>query len=339
VYAERLGRALQARGLTVEFAAHTRATGPLPDNVHAVRSEQDLGRLLGWREFDVVHDLRLHGVFYRRNPLPVLRYVGMLRGMNPALVVTCGAGHFAEDIRKGAFWRRWLLRLALRVPYHFWSKNMELLEELHRLGLEPRRGSYLSSALPLGELPPLNGEVADFAAKHKPLIVATGWLYRPIYRLDMVIRSVARLRSEFPNVGLILGVSPPPDPQGLRDVETATEETGMGDRILHIRDYDRFPSLLAAADASVRASVVEGSSNALLESLLVGCPAVATDLPNRPAGAILFPRDDEGALVEVLGDILRDPPARTPDPGATAEADANLECICRTYAQAAGRAE
>jgi len=254
--------------------------------------------------------------------------------MAPPLLVTCGAGGFAADLRQAGPWKLWLVRRALQNVYHFWSKSEELLEQLARLGLDPARSSYLSSALPLGDLPPLDEEVAAFAQRHRPLVVAAGWLYQPIYRLDMVVQAVARIRAQFPDAGLVLGASSPFDPQGRRAVDRAIKASNMDGRVLHLDDYDRFPSLLAAADASIRATVVEGSSNAVLESLLAGCPTLVSDLPGRPEGTIRFRVDDLEGLVSALRKVLREPPPRRPHPGAMKGAVENLDRICRTYVQA-----
>jgi len=137
----------------VAVADRTRAQGPLADGVHRVRTESDVARLIRMEPFDVSHDLRLHGIFKRRNQLAALRYVQALRAMLAPLVVTCGAGHFAEDVRQAGPWRRWLLRRAVQAMHHFWVKPQELLREVRRLGMPADRASYLSSALPLGQLP------------------------------------------------------------------------------------------------------------------------------------------------------------------------------------------
>jgi glycosyltransferase involved in cell wall biosynthesis len=80
---------------------------------------------------------------------------------------------------------------------------------------------------------------------------------------------------------------------------------------------DDIPDLLQAADLFVLPSHEEGSSNALLEAIMAGVPAVATDVGGNPAlllngdGGWLCPPRDPVALADAIAAALADSDART----------------------------
>ena len=86
---------------------------------------------------------------------------------------------------------------------------------------------------------------------------------------------------------------------------------------------------LQAADAFVLPSQTEGLSNALLEAMAAGLPAVATAVGGAPdvithgANGLLVPPDDPLQMAEALGGLLCDPAART---RLGAQARQKVEC-------------
>lgn len=340
VYGQRLLAALRQRGLAVELLAHKHSEVSGADRQEGVRpmpGEQTLLTALDSGQYDVVHDFRFHTQWMRRNPLPLWKYARKAQNSRTSLVVTCGAGIFAKRVREGSWWQKKLLKRALRSVDLFISKQTELLETLGELGFPSGRMAYLSSSLPLGELPPLHGEVADFAASHEPLIVTSGGYCKNLYRMHQVVQAAGRLKGKYPRLGVILGTCTPISVEDMRRVDNAVEQSNLRGQVHVAKDYDRFPSLLAAADVSVRASVVEGSSNAVFESLLVGCPTVVSDIPGRPEGAIRYRADDMEDMTRVLGEVIDSPPPRNPDPEALREARQNVDALLRVYAHLAGR--
>ncbi len=335
VFAERLAKALLAVGNEVTLAVTSGGESvELPDFAVPARAPSELMRVLRESSYDVIHDLRFHNLFRRRNPIFLMQFLREISKSSTPLIASCGWGKLGDYLNGASWWRKWLFRWSMSHISHFWGKNPDQVEAMNKLGIEPDKTSRLISALPLGDLPELDGQVAQFASGCDPMVVTSGGFCKPLYRMDMVIRAAGRIRDRFPNIGVLLGTSTPYDPEGIGQINEAIEDAGLKGKVLLIDSYDRFTSVFVAAGASVRASVVEGSSNAVFESLLTGCPTLVSDLPSRPEGVIKFRVDDLDDLTAKLAETLADSGPNTPDSDALKMANDNVELICEMYRKA-----
>lgn len=108
------------------------------------------------------------------------------------------------------------------------------------------------------------------------------------------------------------------------------DELGLSDRVHFLGNRVDVPDLLSAADVTVLTSDWEGLPIAVLESLAVGCPVVATDVGGvREAlaggGGTVVPPGDPAATADALRVLLGDPAARR------AAATAGLRSVQREY--------
>ncbi|MFO0762296.1 MAG: glycosyltransferase family 4 protein [Byssovorax sp.] len=93
-------------------------------------------------------------------------------------------------------------------------------------------------------------------------------------------------------------------------------ELGIADRVLFPGRVADVAGLLAASDACVFASHAEGTPNGVLESMAMGLPVVATDLPGirealgDEAPASIVPPGDAEAFAARLGALIVDPALR-----------------------------
>jgi glycosyltransferase involved in cell wall biosynthesis len=145
------------------------------------------------------------------------------------------------------------------------------------------------------------------------IIVSTGRLH-PDKNFGTLIPVLERL----PEVTLVIAGEGPER----ADLENRIRQRGLEGRfrLIGLLPPKEIPDLLAAADAFVQPSTVEGQSNSLLEALYAGLPCIASDLPQmyetlmdangETAGAILKPSDVK-AWVEALQTILHQPERRT----------------------------
>jgi glycosyltransferase involved in cell wall biosynthesis len=144
------------------------------------------------------------------------------------------------------------------------------------------------------------------------ILVSTGRLH-PDKNFGSLLPIIERL----PEVTLVIAGEGPERSK----LEHSIRQMRLDDRVrlLGMLQPADIPDLLAAADAFVQPSVIEGQSNSLLEALYAGLPCVANNLPQsyetlkgsdgRAAGAIL-PVSDQEAWVESLKGILYDPAKR-----------------------------
>jgi glycosyltransferase involved in cell wall biosynthesis len=96
------------------------------------------------------------------------------------------------------------------------------------------------------------------------------------------------------------------------ELEARARDLGLAERLVFRGKVADVPRLLADWDVGVLCSDSEGFSNALLEYMLAGCAAVATDVGgNREALAdgetgLLVPPGDAAALAAAIGRCLAD---------------------------------
>jgi glycosyltransferase involved in cell wall biosynthesis len=99
------------------------------------------------------------------------------------------------------------------------------------------------------------------------------------------------------------------------DLESLARTLGLGNRAVFTGARGDVPELLSMLDVSVLPSHTEGMSNALLESMAMGCPIVATaadgnvDVLGAGAGGALVPPRNAQALAEAILRLLDNPGA------------------------------
>jgi glycosyltransferase involved in cell wall biosynthesis len=129
---------------------------------------------------------------------------------------------------------------------------------------------------------------------------------------DMLFQALKRLgeRGLAWRLQLIGGGELKPEYQAL------CERLGIADRVEFLGYRDDIPELLARADVSVLTSIKEGVPRAILESMAMGLPVVATRIPGNVDAVrdgetgFLVEVDDVEALAESLGRLIADPGLR-----------------------------
>lgn len=130
--------------------------------------------------------------------------------------------------------------------------------------------------------------------------------------LDYLLRAVAQLHHE----GLPLELQLVGDGPAAAELRQLATKLGVPDKV-HWLGWQSEPiDTLAHADLLVLPSLTEGLPNSLLEALLVGVPAIASDCDYGPrelteAGrwATLVPPSDVAALAREIAEFFRDPTA------------------------------
>jgi glycosyltransferase involved in cell wall biosynthesis len=123
-----------------------------------------------------------------------------------------------------------------------------------------------------------------------PVLVWVG-VVRPEKRVDLVVRAVARLKSDFPDLrALVVGPSHQAD-----EPRRLAAELDVQDAVLILGRRDDVPDLIGAADVALLASDREGTPLAMLEYMEAGKPIVATRVGGIPD---LVTNGEEALLVE-----------------------------------------
>jgi glycosyltransferase involved in cell wall biosynthesis len=131
---------------------------------------------------------------------------------------------------------------------------------------------------------------------------------RPIKGHDVLVRALAQIKDRHPKCHLVVvgrHTNGPPY------IERLIEELGLGDRVHLVGPRASIGAFLERFSAFVLPSLAEGMSNALLEALLLGKPAISTRF-GLPIGSAAHPvvlsvePGDVAGLAEAMERILTD---------------------------------
>lgn len=191
--------------------------------------------------------------------------------------------------------RRFLLRRMDRLI----AVNPSALDEFGDLGIPPQRMIHIPNGVPVPTQPAYLPEVN--AAARKRLGLPDGKLAVFVGRLSseknlhVLLASWPIVLRRYPDATLVLVG----DGGTFRNVEASLREQvrglGLEDRIRFAGRVSDVTDFLLAAEAFVLPSKTEGMSNALLEAMAHGLPAIATRVPGN---ARLIRHEENGLLVE-----------------------------------------
>lgn len=222
--------------------------------------------------------------------------------------------------------RRALARFALRRMTGVVCVSRKLAGVVERFGVDRSRIHWFPGFLP--PTPDERGkqhvarEVWEFAEQHQPLLAANGkvdW-HRGIdlYSLDHMVELAARLKPDFPRVGIIVCFWEhlPEDQAYLDRLRRRAAELRVSDHILFHTRPGLFLPVIDAADIFLRPTNTDGDANSIREALALGVPVVASDAVERPPGARIFQcRDLADLEVKVRETLSGRAPRDGADPG------------------------
>jgi glycosyltransferase involved in cell wall biosynthesis len=217
-------------------------------------------------------------------------------------------GRSLDPVRRGIFQR--FLLAAEEVAFVSERLRTVFLEQGYRL---PHSTVVRNAFLP----PPVEDEAriwgtydeetVRFAESHSPLIVANAseiLFYDGVdlYGLDMCVDLASRITSEHPRAGVlfVLGNSSTNADYISHQLDRA-RTTGAESSFHLLTGQRELWPLLKRAEAVIRPTTSDGYAVSLQEALYFGTPVVASDVSERPPGAICFPsRDVDGAYRALL---------------------------------------
>jgi len=129
--------------------------------------------------------------------------------------------------------------------------------------------------------------------------------------LDLLLRAVAELARDHPEIELIIAGTGPEE-TALRRLGA---ELGLTDKVRYAGYVSDMPALYAGVDLVVQSSLTEGLPNVMLETAYLGVPVVATDVGGtrevieQGVSGWLVPAGSVAALAEGIRRYLADPAA------------------------------
>ena len=254
-----------------------------------------------WRrraDYDVIH---VHGLNYHT-------FAANLAGRwfnRPTIAKLANSGQ-ASDVLKMREDRqlalsRYMLPVALKCD-RFVAINETIVDELVEVGVSPDRIVSFGNGVEIDRIEPRD----DYNLSGPPRLVYVGRLHQQ-KGLDVLLRAM-RLLSDDPDRTLRLRLVGDGPARG--DLTALAERLGLNERVTFCGQSDQVMEELAAADVFVLPSRAEGLSNALLEAMAAGLPAVVSDVPGNvdvvehERNGLLFRAEDPQALADCLAALL-----------------------------------
>jgi len=295
------------------------------DEVFQPSGALDLIRLIVTLRYDVIH-IHFGGMLSPRL-LGLYLLCSLLPGRKT--VLTFHSGGYPSTPQGRATGRRSFAGFVFRRLDRLIAVNAEIAAFFRKLGVNPDRihviaphafvaGEALSTELP--------DALAAFAAEHRPLLVSVGGL-EPEYDVAAQIDLLGAVRERHPNAGvMVIGSGSLHEALGRQAAALPYHS--------HVRLCGDVPHavtmrVLAQADLLLRTTLYDGDAISVREALHLGTPVIATENGMRPAGVIVVPVSNAGALREAtLGALARPPHARATH---VAVDETNLEAVLRVY--------
>ena len=266
-------------------------------------------------------------------------------GAPSRVVFRVGNPLFARNrLRSAWFWPRWRRKMAIKRLYR---RAHGIIAVAPALACELR--CELGHAVPIITLPnpTIGPALADWrpgtpphpwlAQRHIPVILGVGGL-RQQKDFVTLLRAFALLRREQVARLIILG-----EGRQRHRLETLAQHLGVADDVLLPGFASPLYDWMGHAALFVLSSRWEGSPNALIEALALGCPVVATTCPGGVADILyhgrlapLVPVGDAVAMAQAMATALQQPGEANLRKQAAARFTASRSAVA--YARALGLA-
>lgn len=263
------------------------------------RSIWQLLRLLVGLRADLVH-LHFGGDFTVR--LAALAFLcGLLPGKKS--VLTFHSGGFANSSAGKAAKKMSLRGFAVRRLDKIVVVNDEMRVLFEKYGVKSKK---IRLVAPFVLRQPdasvcLPENLKSFAEQHSPLLFTASWL-EPHYDLPLQIRVLNELKTDFPDIGLLIAGSGYQEAE-LKKLIAATDHA---DSVLLAGDvkHEFVLHLISRADVVLRTTHFDGDAISVREALFLGTPVVATDNKMRPENVNLIRVGDRADLRRAVREAL-----------------------------------
>jgi glycosyltransferase involved in cell wall biosynthesis len=194
----------------------------------------------------------------------------------------------------------WKLHHAFRMLFRLAGKiacdSAEIRRAIESYGIPPEKVTAIAtfSSQYLQFTPAqLAGEVEEFLGKHRRVFFSY-MSFRQEYRLEVVRECMKLYRQKYPDAGFVWLGFPAKELGLAREfVHGWTKEEQSALLVLGNVTHDEFLTLLSRCFAYLRTPACDGVAAAVLESLALGVPVVASENGRRPVGVITY--DDQDA--------------------------------------------
>jgi len=304
IHIKRLYRAMKARGIqstVFDIGDHF----PKSENIIPVNSFYRWlpGYLVG-KMNDIVH---YHGQSWLSRTLLLLVKLRLKR-----IIFTFHS--LRDELGSLSLFNRLLIWFVAHFGDHFIAPGRDVRQKLIRFGFPPDKISVIPTFLP-----PHNEEqdykaipsyIWDFVKHHDPVLTANAFKISffngvDLYGIDMCVRLCARLKKQYPQIGLLFSLPNVGDYNYLSLMLENINKLGIEHNFFFISEEIELYPLLAHSRLFLRPTSTDSYGVSVAEAIYMGTPAVASDVCERPKGTALFHSRDDDDFEKVVLEQLR----------------------------------
>ena len=149
-------------------------------------------------------------------------------------------------------------------------------------------------------------ETKSFISSHFPLIVANAYklvFYEGIdlYGLDMCVQLTAKLKTYFPDLGILFALAEIGDQKYFQDINMGIIRENLQNNFHFLLGQKELWPIFKNANLMIRPTYVDGFGVSVAEALYFNCPAIASNVCKRAEGTVYFEnRNIDDLIVKVL---------------------------------------
>jgi len=152
-------------------------------------------------------------------------------------------------------------------------------------------------------------ELLDFVEQNRPLIIANAssiawYKEQDLYGLDMCVQLVDNLKKEYPNIGLVFALANIGDEAYYQKIGLKIKQLKLEQSVYFMTGQKELWPLFKKANVMVRPTCSDGYGISIAEALYFKCPAVASDVCDRPEGTVLFENRDQNGFYDKVREVL-----------------------------------
>ncbi|OCL98215.1 Glycosyl transferases group 1 [Aliarcobacter thereius] len=250
---------------------------------------------------------------YRR----LLLYICTYFTTNSYIIVSHGQG-LENSYKESDVFIKYLLKKTIMNSNYIQIVGNHLLEFLVDLGYSKEKIKIQHAFIE----PPLEDEkhiletypinLSEFLNKNKPIVVAnaSSLVFHKnldLYGLDMCIELTAKLKQDYPNIGFVFALANERvNIEYLNKMKERIKELDIEDNFYFLTGQKELWPLFKKANLMIRPTSSDGYGISIAEALYFDCPAIASDVSDRPEGTILFKSRDLEDLyiksIKILGE-------------------------------------
>lgn len=195
-------------------------------------------------------------------------------------------------------------------------------------------------------LPPVRSQ-ADFAristptwkfiAEHHPVVSACAFQLgfyhgQEIYGVDMCVELCMELKKYYPRIGFVCVLSEVGDTAYFKKIQKEIKRKNIENNFYFVFGPCEFYPLLFKSDLFVRPTCTDSYGMSIAEAIHFGVPAVASNVCERPKGAVLFEARNQADFLKKVREVLANPQAYR-KPLGTAIENGPFEKLLELYDQ------